>query len=181
MGKPRLKHIKQIVQGPTAREWQNQDLNSGSLIPKTVLLNMMSSMKPLWCSQIEMEMEIEVEIKIEIIQKRNGNNICYNLFSGQQSQNLLWNINLSMPLAFSKLTCNKTQVLYSQPPGPCRIWPLDASPISSFPWFIMPLPPTSFIFLKPANGQGLDTCCCSLLECTATDICVASSSFHSGL
>lgn len=39
----RLKHIKQTVQGPTASEEYNQDLNSGSLIPKLVVLNMMSS------------------------------------------------------------------------------------------------------------------------------------------
>lgn len=43
MGKSRLKYIKQTVQGPIAREWWNQDLNSGSLIPKPVVLNMMSS------------------------------------------------------------------------------------------------------------------------------------------
>lgn len=68
MGKLRLKHMKQIVQGPMANEWWSQDLNVRSLIPKIVLLNMMMSpMKPLWC--------VQIEIEIEIIQKGNRNYI----------------------------------------------------------------------------------------------------------
>lgn len=162
-GKLRLKHVKRIVRGLTASECQNRDLNSRSLITKPVLLNTMSPTKP-DCPQIEKE--------IEIIQEENGNKIFYDLFSAQQSQNPLWNINLIMPLTFSKPTCNKTQIPYSQPSGPAGLWPLDAFQSHLPPWLIMPLPPTSFISHKPANAVYYS----SLLECTATDIYMASSS-----
>lgn len=79
-----------------------------------------------------------------------------------------WNINLTVPLAFSKPTCNKTQVLYFflaprslQDYGPCC---LLQSPLPLGSSCACHSPPSSF---KPANAQGLGTCYSALLKGTS--------------
>lgn len=75
-----------------------------------------------------------------------------------------------MPLAFSKLSYNKTQVLYSLLLGPAGLWLLMS--LQSL-LLTHHAPSTHLLHLRPANVQGLGTCCSSFLECTATDIRVA--------